>query len=140
MKFKPTPEQIEIIKRCAVYESSPKAAMGSILLEPGVRFNTSDHTKPGHMNIALVTNETDSWNDTDLNDYGSWSEFRKGVELDPNGRGIFDFYLRRRGDDNRDLLGNVTVYINSHKMSYIDGYGHADPLWRIAGGYMKGVG
>lgn len=144
-KFKPTPEQVEIIKMCALHEASPEVPFNSLLLEPGIRHNTGED-KGTHMNIALVTNETDSFGDTDLFDYGWWSDFRAGVELDPNGRGIFDFYIRRRGDEERELCGNITVYVNKGKLHFIEGYGGRKPsgalpgpLWRREDGYRADV-
>jgi hypothetical protein len=142
MKFKPTPEQIEIIKMCALHEGGDSGPpFNSILLEPGIRCNIEDTSKPTSINAALVTNHADDFNDTDLHDYGFWSDFRAGVELDPNGRGIFDFYIRWRGDSNRDLFGNVTVYVNAGRMHFIEGYGEGSnvPLWTREGGYRADV-
>jgi hypothetical protein len=136
MKFKPTAAQLKIIKEAASRESSPHIPVGAILLEPGIRFNTEKTTVPHcHMNIAFVTEQpNDGWNDTDLDDYGMWSEFTKGVELTDDGRGIFDFYIRRRGVDG-DLCGNITVNVVNGKLWYIDGYGKPGSIWMKDGGF-----
>jgi hypothetical protein len=140
-KFKPTAEQIDIIKKCAVIEAKSagfgRITENTVLLEPGIRCNLTDHARDEHMNIALVTYETDSWGDTDLADYGTWADFRKGIELAPNGRGIFDFYLRQRNDPDHELISNITVYVIGGKMHYIDGVGGPDPIWRREGGFVK---
>lgn len=121
MIYKPTKEDVAIIKAAAARESVPRISEGAVILEPGWRGNTKDDAKPSSMNIMLVTDDPD-WSDTDLVDYGEWSEFRKGVELTPDGHGIVDFYIRRRGDAYGDLHGNVAIEIRSGKLAKVYGY------------------
>lgn len=126
--FKPTQAQCDLMYQAAGREAH--IAAKSILLEPGLRINTTDRSKQRHMNIALVTNEPLEWNDTDLHDYGDWKDFRSGQRLTETGGGIFDFHIRRRGDyENFDLLGHVTVYIEGREIARIQGYENRAPLY-----------
>jgi hypothetical protein len=45
------------------------------------------------------------------------------VDLTEDGRGVVDFYIRRRGDEYKDLHGNVTIEIAGGKLVRIYGYG-----------------
>lgn len=124
MKWKPTPRECELIKKAAAREG--RASVNSVLLEPGIRCNTVDDSKNadvlgGEYNIALVSDDPE-WNDTDLVDYGEWAGFRKGVTLTEDGRAIVDFYIRKRGDEWAELLGNVSVYYSGGKIERIHGY------------------
>lgn len=134
MKFKITNEQVQILRACASIESAPYVSEKGILLEPGYRYNTNDSTKPVSMNIALVSSDG-SWNDTDLDDYGTWAEFRKGVELTEDGRGEFDFYIRRRFDEYKEIHGNVTLFVVNGEMDRIVGYGSKPLRWSKEGGF-----
>lgn len=123
-KYIPTPEDVAAIKAAASRESVPHVGLRSILLEPGIRHNT-ESDRGQSINIALVSDDPD-WNDTDLVECGYWSEFRKGIELTAAGRGIVDFYIRRRDPSGYgELHGNVTVEIANGKLSRIYGYGNA---------------
>jgi chromosome condensin MukBEF complex kleisin-like MukF subunit len=73
------------------------------------------------------------WNDTDLDDYGTWSEFRKGVQLTPQGKGVVDFYIRKRNDEYNDLHGNVTIEIEGDKLVRIYGYGGKRDYFNVKG-------
>ena len=58
--------------------------------------------------------------------WGYWADFRKGTELNAAGKGIFDFYIRRRDPSGAsDLHGNVTIEVTDGKLSRIYGYGSA---------------
>lgn len=124
--WKPTAREVELIKRAAAREGS--MSLGRVLLEPGIRINLVDDSKNidvpgGAYNIALITDDPD-WNDTDLADFGSWVDFRKGVTLTEDGRAIVDFYIRKRfvhgWDDS--LFGNVSVYYAGGRITRIHGY------------------
>lgn len=119
-KYKPTKEDIERIKRAAAREG--ETSLGAVLLEPGYRWCKTNPDAGAAINIATISQDP-TWNDTDLSDYGEWSEFRNGVELTDDGRGIIDFYIRKRGDPYKDLLGNLTIEISEGKLSRIYGYG-----------------
>lgn len=119
--WKPTQAQVDLIKRAAAMESQPHVQLSAVILEPGWRCNTEEPTRPSSMNVALVSDQPD-WNDTDLADYGEWASFRKGVELTHDGRAIVDFYIRRRGDQDRELCGNVSVYYQGGRIVRIQGY------------------
>lgn len=134
MKFKITTEQASILRQCASIESAPYIATAAVVLEPGFRANTQDETKPVSMNIALVSDDP-KWNDTDLHDYGTWTEFRKGVELTPEGDGIFDFYIRKRGDEFKEIHGNVVLAVKGGEMVEVRGYGPKPIRWTKAGGF-----
>ena len=121
MNYKPTKADIEIIKAAAAMESVPRVSVGAVLLEPGYRHNTK-RPSPESINIALVSDDPE-WNDTDLSDYGQWSEFRKGIPLTADGRGIVDFYIRRRGDQYQELHGNITIRIEGGRLVKVHGYG-----------------
>jgi hypothetical protein len=111
--WKPTPEECRRLREAGV-----KAANGrrAISLEPGLRApwgpNPSRPDAEPAINIALVSADPE-FADTDLFDYGSWSDFRLGVPLTADGRAIVDFYVRPTGfgaDDGDSLLGHVTVW------------------------------
>lgn len=121
MIFKPTKQDVAIIKAAAASESAPRISEGAVILEPAWRGNTKDESRGVSMNIALVSDDP-KWNDTDLADYGVWAEFRKGIELTPDGRGIVDFYIRKRGDQYGELHGNVTIEIRNGKLAKVYGY------------------
>lgn len=133
--WKPTARECELIKHAAAREAGIKP--GRVLLEPASRCNTKDDSKNeaackiarSDYNVALVSDDPD-WSDTDLNDYGSWSEFRKGVALTDDGRAIVDFYIRARlaksYDD--DLLGNIVVEFADGRISRIRGYPGEYPI------------
>lgn len=127
MRYVPTKEDCDKIKEAASKESSPGISVGAVLLEPGLRSGP----KPGEdMNILLVTDDP-LWNDTDLYDYGTWAAFRKGVDLTPEGKGVVDFYIRRRFDEYGDLHGNVTIEIDGGKLVRIYGYGNKSDYFNI---------
>src|SRR4051812_36964984 len=108
-KYIPTAEDVKRIKEAAAREAVPGLSVSQVLLEPGLRVGVSNRTELPHMNVRLVSDDPD-WNDTDLDDYGTWADFRKGVELTPDGRGLIDFYIRRRFDQYADLHGNVEIH------------------------------
>lgn len=90
-----------------------------IALEPGSRVNTSDHGRGYNVNIRLVSDEPD-WNDTDLHDYISWAEFRKGFDLTDDGRGLVDFYVYSLGHDG-ELITNVQAYFEGRRLVRVEG-------------------
>ena len=121
MKYIPTKQDVDAIKKAASRESSPHVPLRSIILESGVRYNT-ESDRGESINIALISEDAD-WNDTDLADMGYWDDFRKGIELTADGRGIFDFYIRRRDPSGcGELHGNVTIEVADGKLSRIYGY------------------
>ena len=63
MQFKPTQAECRAIKYAAALEAGIKETM--VLLEPAYKCNTQDSTKPGHMNIALVSDDPE-WRDTEI--------------------------------------------------------------------------
>lgn len=112
--WKPTAAECLSLKEAAAKSSQPRISVNAVLLEPGYRQNLKG-SRGSHMNVALVTDEPDGFNDTDLDDYGKWSDFRKGIPLTVDGRAIVDFYIRRRGDEYKDLLGHVTIWYEAGK-------------------------
>lgn len=125
MKFKITQDQVNMLKRCAQAEARKQGdeiAFHNLILEPGIRYNTSDDDRPHHMNIRIVSDDP-QWNDTDLHDYGLWKDFRKGIELTPAGSGEVDFYIRklRLSADDDYLFGNVQVMIENGELVAITG-------------------
>lgn len=125
--YKPTQEDADRIKQAAAREG--QISLGAVLLEPGLRNGPKEVVS---MNPLVVTDDPD-WNDTDLDDYGTWAEFRKGVELTPDGRGVVDFYIRKRGDEYKDLCGNVTIEIEDGKLVRIYGYGNSGDYFNAKG-------
>lgn len=121
MKYIPSKADCEAIKAAAAREAGIK--VGAVLLEPGWRCGPRGES----VNVALVSDDPE-WNDTDLADYGSWSEFRKGIDLTADGRGIVDFYIGRRFDIDHELQGNVTCYIKGGKLAEIRGYDTGHPV------------
>lgn len=122
--WKPTAAECQRIKEAAAKESVPSLTVGAVLLEPGTRYNTTPgHEAPNYdgLNIALLSDDP-GFEDTDLNDYGDWADFRKGVRLTDDGRAIVDFYIRRRFDDSGELHGNITVFYADGAIQRIKGY------------------
>lgn len=126
MRYVPNKQDIQRIKEAAAREAVPRLSVGAVLLEPGERVGP----KGSNINVLLVTDDPD-WNDTDLDDYGQWSKFRKGIELTPAGRGIVDFYIRRRGDEYAEIHGNITVEIVDGKLARIYGYGNTSDYFNV---------
>lgn len=117
MKYVPTQEDCNIIRKAAAREAVPGISEGAVLLEPGYRSGP----KGENMNILLTTDDP-KWQDTDLADYGTWKEFRAGFELTDDGSAVVDFYIRRRFDPYADLHGNVTAYWRNGKLVRVHGY------------------
>lgn len=122
--WKPTQAECELIKRAAALESSPRATVAQLRLEPGIRYNVDDESIESSFNIALVTSH-EHWDDTDLEQAWYWSDFRKGVPLTEDGRAVVDFYIRPRTDALAHkldgLLGNVVAYYADGKLAAIRG-------------------
>lgn len=118
--YTPTAADVAVLRTCAAREATPPIAEGGVLLEPGSRYNTQRKGASSSINIALVSDDP-KWIDTDLADYGTWKQFRAGVPLAPAGRAIIDFYIRARGDAERELRGNVTAYVEGGVLTRVDG-------------------
>lgn len=131
MKFKINPEEIAILRQCAAHEAQPKVPLHRIKLEPGIRVNT-ETDRGFHMNIALLSDRL-SWPDTDLHDYGRWADFKQGQDLTEDGRGIFDFYIRKIADPDGDLYGNVTAFVENDRLVKVIGYDieRGTLLWEV---------
>lgn len=118
--WKPTKEEKDLIKFCAVAESG--VPVSRLVLEPGIRCNTDtpERTYPyrGEYNIAFIT-DCEHWEDTDLEDYGSWAEFCRGVALTEDGRAIVDFYLAPKDGY---LEGNLTIEYSDGTLMRVYGY------------------
>lgn len=127
--WKPTARECELIKQAAARESH--CSVARVLLEPGIKtgpkWEQASEIKRGDYNIALVTDDP-NWNDTDLYEYGSWADFRKGVALTEDGRAIIDFYIRWRFDEEQELRGNVEVYYADGRLAEIRGYPSRYPI------------
>ena len=131
MLWKPTSRECELLRRAASRESCPSASFNMVLLEPcirsGPKFEYANSIPHGEFNIALVSDDPD-WADTDLYDYGTWATFRRGVALTEDGRAILDFALRRKFDEDQELLGNITVYYEDGRITRIHGYPGEYPI------------
>ena len=115
MRMKPTAADCQIIRKCAQRSSGHKR----IKLEPGIRHNTEKDGIARSINIARVSDHPD-WNDTDLWSTTDWQEFRKGVDLTDDGRGIFDFYVYSLGYHG-ELETNVVAYYEAGKLVKVTG-------------------
>jgi hypothetical protein len=102
--WKPTPEECKLIRK-----SAENYARKRVKLEVGTRYNVNDSTVPESSNLYLVTQDRKGWNDTDLADTISWSDFKKnGVPLTLQGEALVDFYVYSLGSDG-ELETNVCV-------------------------------
>ena len=118
VRFRPSAADIAAIRDAARREAKFER-VGQVMLEVGRRQSlVSGETS---INFALISDDPD-WQDTDLDDYEPWTAFTRGVELTPDGRGLFDFYIRRRGDRHLELHGNISVAIAGGKLTTISGY------------------
>ena len=120
-KFKISRDEIAILKQCAAKESSPELRPGQILLDPAIMRNVKDPGRVRSMNVALVS-DLPGHPDTDLHEYGKWKDFVSGVDLTEDGSGFFDFYIRRRNDNDGDLYGNVSIKVENGRMAEVTGY------------------
>ena len=124
IKFKPTSDECRIIRDCAKRSSGHKA----VQLCPGERHNT-ETDRGRNLNIALVSDHPD-WDDTDLwSNANDWTkDFRGGVELTDDGRGIFDFYVYSLGYDG-ELETNVVAYYENRRLVRVEGVGDG-VMWK----------
>lgn len=114
-RFKPTPAQCSIIRKCAQRSSGHKG----VKLEPGIRHNTEKDGVPHSINIAEVSDHPD-WNDTDLWSTTDWKVFRERATLTDDGRGIFDFYVYSLGHHG-ELETNVVAYYEGGTLIRVEG-------------------
>jgi hypothetical protein len=119
--WKPTQTECTFIRAAAGKEARMNPR--NLVLEPGIRGHLTRNIEP-QMNIALISDDPE-WNDTDLDDYGSWADFRRGVPLTKAGRAIVDFYIYGKGKYEQ-LEGNVSVYYENGNITRIHGYGSPD--------------
>lgn len=118
MIWKPTKEECDLIREAARREGQRR----TIVLEVGRRFNVEREDLDSTINVALITDDPDNWDDTDLSETEPWSTFRKGVQLTEGGAAIVDFYIYEMTRD-RWLLGNVSVYYEAGRITRLEGYG-----------------
>jgi hypothetical protein len=136
----PTQAECDLIKAAASKESEPNLPVNALSLEPGQRASLVNIERPIHINVCLVSEKTDPkemTSDTDLHDTISWNWFRKGVELDANGRAIVDFYIRARSPASEEahgcsIFGNVVVHFHDGKIAGIHGVGFGHHPYPIA--------
>uniref|UniRef100_A0AAU6W3P5 Uncharacterized protein n=1 Tax=Pseudomonas phage Cygsa01 TaxID=3138529 RepID=A0AAU6W3P5_9VIRU len=127
----PTQQECNLIKAAAVLESEPRLSVNTMSLEVGRRLCLNNGHRPHNINVCLVSENPDPMemsSDTDLFECDSWSVFRKGVELDPNGRAVVDFYIRTRLPVLEDyhgcsIFGNVVVHFFDGKIEAIHSVG-----------------
>jgi hypothetical protein len=126
MKYKPTADDLRIIRKCAELD----AGYGKVEICPSTKNNMVDRSKEDNMNILLVTNDPvdlmmtvdHNCSDCDLADNAFiWGDFTKGVELTEDGKGIFDFYVYGPLGYNKELQTNVTAYYDGGKLVRVDG-------------------
>lgn len=128
--WKPSRDEVKRIRAAANYECGQP-----VQLEAGQRFNTeTPSTAPYpelvhygyHLNIAVLSPDPETFEDTDLYDHVQWSDFKKhGVELTPDGRATVDFYCYGYGPEG-ELESNITVYYANNQITKIDGTQHKD--------------
>lgn len=85
------------------------AGGNGVTLEIGKRYNIDGKTDVESINGNLVT-DCPNWDDTDLADHVSWTEFCNGVELDSNGMAKIDFYVYSKGRYG-ELEGNIQAIV-----------------------------
>ena len=115
--YRPTSNDIFRIRRAAAVEAELQRP--SVVLEVGRRIHLGDGRRG--INVTAISPDPE-FGDTDLDDYEPWAAFARGVGLTEAGNGIFDFYIRRRGDRERELRGNVTVRIVAGTIVPVQGY------------------
>lgn len=103
----PTHEEIDLIKKCAVLESSPGLSLSQIELDVGLNGNIDDEGVEHSINMALVS-LNDEYSDLELKDTVSFSVFENGVELNDDDYAVVDFYIRGSNPD-AGLHGNIVV-------------------------------
>ncbi|ODP38007.1 hypothetical protein [Sphingomonas turrisvirgatae] len=123
-RFRPSPGDIAAIREAARREANFDH-VGEVVLETGRRQSLTNGD--ASINFALISDDPE-WTDTDLDDHEPWSAFTRGVELSDEGRGRFDFYIRRRGDPHRDLHGNISIDVENGHIVRIYGYPDSYPL------------
>lgn len=123
-RYRPSRADLVAIREAARREARFEHT-GQVLLEVGRR--QSLVTGEVAINFAFISDDPD-WRDTDLDDYRPWPTFARGVALTGDGRGMFDFYIRRRGDPDAELHGNISVRIEEGRLSAIHGYPDSYPV------------
>ncbi|MFK4705564.1 hypothetical protein ABIC83_002403 [Roseateles asaccharophilus] len=127
--FVPTQVECETLRRAAAHylDIKPYAAV----LQPGLRW--SGGSRPA-MNIALISDDP-TGKDTDLADFGTWAQFRKGFDLAKGGRAVIDFYVYRHRSP--DLQGNVVLFIENGQFDHIRSVELTGPvIWRAGVGFL----
>lgn len=94
--YKPTAEEVRIVRAAATKEGLRWGGTRRAFLEPGIRVNVEDENKPTSINLKLVTDHP-TWDDTDLHDFGMWEDFVAGFEVTESGEAEIDFYVSRVG-------------------------------------------
>ena len=122
--YKPTADEKATIRSCAQRSAGCKG----IEINPSTRTNLT--TNATHFNIAIISDDPRG-NDTDLSDNAyRWSDFVKGFELTPDGRGVFDFWVYSLGYW-AELKTNVTIFVEGGRLVRVEGTGAKKPLWQI---------
>ncbi len=87
--------------------------VGSIFVDAGLRFDDEKES----LNWLLLGEETD------VVDFVSWSEFKKGVQLTDDGRAEVDFYIRPKNVRDTNLLSNLYVQVLDGEIVYLTEHG-----------------
>lgn len=117
-RYRPSSDDLAAIREAARREAKFEK-VGHVTLEVGRRQSLVSGATS--INFALISDDPD-WQDTDLDDYEPWTAFTRGVDLTADGRGLLDFYIRRRGDRHLELHGNISIGITNGQLTTIQGY------------------
>ncbi len=115
--FRPTAAERRRIRAAAAREAEMEVR--SVVLQIGQRRSLTG--RGSAINVAAISDHP-AFGDTDFDDeYVPWRAFAGGVALSAQGRDIFDFAIRRRGDGDHDLHGHITVYVEDGQVTRICG-------------------
>ena len=124
-KFKITVNEWKLMKEIAAKASPELPSANHVKLDCRLHCLEGDEDGDTHINGAMISDLTypHLYGDLALADYGPnfTRQFRNGIQLTLDGRGYFDFYVYNRyPTTGGDLLGNLMLYIEDHKIKLID--------------------
>lgn len=119
-KIKPNREECRIIRKAAE-DACRKEGQRLVRVEAGKRCALTLDVEPS-INIFLV-DPTPDWEDSDLFDFVSWADFKRGFDAHGSGGGMVDFYCY----DREGLCTNIQARFDGGRLVWAGI--HGDKRW-----------